>query len=113
MSHWLFELIASALILLSFINALFFIYNYSDLVDTFDNIFVWIFVGELVLRIIGIGPESFFSDRWNDLDAFLVVSSVIFFFLNNDAGSIARMGRIFRLARLLKIIAHAKFMEGV
>jgi voltage-gated sodium channel len=111
--HWLFELIASILILLSFINALFFIYNYSDLVDTFDSIFVWIFVGELLLRVVGIGPENFFTDRWNNLDAFLVATSVLFFFLNNNAGSIAKMGRIFRLARLLRIVSHTNFMENV
>lgn len=112
-NHWLFEVIASLLILLSFINAIFFIYNRTTLVEIFDDIFVWIFVAELILRVIGIGPENFFADRWNNLDAFLVIFSVIFFFFQGNAGSIARMGRIFRLARLLRIIAHTNFLKGV
>lgn len=47
------------------------------------------------------------------MDAFIVVFSVVFFFLSGNAGSIARMGRIFRLARLLRIIAHTNFLKGV
>lgn len=84
--------------------------------DTFDTIFTWVFLAELILRVIGYGPESFFADRWNNLDAFLVIISVVFFFIldaNNASGSIARMGRIFRLARLLRIISHSNFLEGV
>lgn len=54
--HWIFELGISIIIILSFINAIFFIYNYSKLVETFDSIFIWIFVAELLLRVIAIGP---------------------------------------------------------
>jgi len=67
----------------------------------------------LTLRIVAIGPENFFADRWNNLDTFLVVLGVAFFFLpvSNNAGSIARIGRIFRVASLLRIISHSNFLK--
>jgi len=54
--HWGFELAVSIVIILSFINAIFFMFSYTRLIEIFDNIFVWIFFAELVIRIVAIGP---------------------------------------------------------
>jgi hypothetical protein len=54
--HWFFELVVSILIILSFINAIFFMFQYTALLETFDNIFVWIFFVELIIRIVAYGP---------------------------------------------------------
>ena len=54
--HWIFEATVSIIIILSFINSLYYSFNYTDLVDIFDTIFIWVFVVELIIRIIAIGP---------------------------------------------------------
>jgi len=41
---WLFLSLVSVIILLSFINSLYFSFNYTELVNTFDTIFIWLFV---------------------------------------------------------------------
>ena len=111
--HWLFELIVSILIIATFINAIFLVYNVFAVSELLDNIFVWIFVLELILRIIAIGPENFFADRWNNLDSFIVLLAVVFFFIPSQgrASSTVRMGRIFRIASLLRIISHSNYLN--
>lgn len=113
--HWGFELAVSIIIVLSFINAIYFMFSYTKLIETFDNIFVWIFCAELIIRIVAIGPENFFAERWNNVDTFLVVMGIIFFFVpnNNNADGIVRMSRLFRLASLLRLVSHSNFLKDV
>jgi hypothetical protein len=113
--HWIFELSISIIIILSFINAIFFMFDYSKLVETFDSIFIWIFLVELIVRIVAIGPENFFMERWNNVDTVLVLIGLLFFFVpnSNNADGIARMIRIFRLANLLRLVSHSHFLKGV
>jgi hypothetical protein len=113
LQHWLCEIVFSTLIVLAFINALYFSFNPTQLVQIFDTIFIWWFVFELIFRIIGIGPEHFFASRWNNLDAFLVAIGVVFFFLpvSSNASSIARIGRIFRVASLLRLMSHSNSLQ--
>lgn len=42
--HWIFELIVSIIIILSFVNAIFLMFFHSSLSLTFDVIFVWVFL---------------------------------------------------------------------
>ena len=81
---------------------------------TIDDVLVWVFVVELAFRIIAIGPENFFADRWNNLDSLLVVLGTAFFFIPGDINisSLARMGRIFRIASLVRIISHSNFINN-
>ena len=111
--HWVFELCITILIVFSFVNALILSYDVWETAAILDDIFVWIFLVELILRVIAIGPENFFADRWNNLDSVLVLMGLIFFFLPIESGasSIARIGRIFRVASLLRIISHSNFMD--
>jgi len=54
-------------------------------------------------------------DRWNNVDASLVVFSVIFYFVNDTTGadSIVRMSRIFRIATFLRLVSHTHFLKGI
>lgn len=90
-------------------------FSYSRLIEIFDNIFVWIFFAELVIRIVAIGPENFFAERWNNVDTFLVIMGIVFFFVpnNNNADGIVRMSRLFRLASLLRLVSHSNFLKDV
>jgi voltage-gated sodium channel len=113
--HWVFEVVISAVIVLSFINAIFFMFHYSPLVETFDSIFIWVFFVELLLRVVAFGPENFFMERWNNVDTLLVAVGLFFFFVPNskNADGIARMSRIFRLSNLLRLVSHSNFLKGV
>ena len=65
------------------------------------------------MRIVAIGPENFFADRWNNLDSFLIILAFIFFWLpvSDGASSLAQIGRIFRIAGLLRIISRSSFTD--
>lgn len=41
--NWKFELVVSIIIILSFINAISLMFDYSRLAEIFDNIFIWLF----------------------------------------------------------------------
>ena len=112
--HWIFELVASIVILATFINAIFLVYDVFAVSKTIDDVLVWVFVLELAFRIIAIGPENFFADRWNNLDSILVVLGTVFFFIEGEINisSLARMGRIFRIASLTRIISHSNFINN-
>lgn len=115
MRHWIFDLTISIIIILSFINAIFFMFAHSKLTETFDSIFIWTFFVELLVRIVAIGPENFFMERWNIVDSVLVMVGFLFFFVpnQNNADGIARMIRIFRLANLLRLVSHSSFLKGM
>jgi voltage-gated sodium channel len=90
-------------------------FAYSKLTETFDGIFVWTFLVELLMRIVAIGPENFFTERWNIVDSVLVMVGLLFFFVpnQNNADGIARMSRIFRLANLLRLVSHSRLLKGM
>lgn len=85
----------------------------SSLASTFDTVFVWVFFAELLIRIVAIGPENFFNDRWNNVDSFLVMFGITFFFIPDSTGadSVVRMSRIFRIATLARLISHSNFWK--
>ena len=105
----------SIIILLSFVNAIFFMYRNSPLVETFDDIFIWVFFVELIVRIVAFGPELFFMDRWNYVDTFLVAFGITFYFVpgRSNADGIVRMSRVFRLASLLRLVSHSNYLKRV
>ena len=48
----------------------------QEKIDVADQVFMYIFVAEAVLKIIGLGPTLYFRDNWNKFDFFLVVVSL-------------------------------------
>ena len=109
--HLAFEIITSIIIILSTINAVFYIYKTSPFVDFVDSFFIWLFLIELILRILAAGPEVFFSSKWNTLDAFLILFGIFFFFASNDnSDGIIRLWRIFRLDSVVDLF-FSKFNE--
>ena len=92
---------------------MFYVFDPTDLVIVFDGIFIWVFFVELVVRVIAIGPENFFVDRWNNVDTFLVVFGIAFWIapLDTNADGLVRMSRIFRLASLLRLVSHSNFLK--
>lgn len=45
--------------------------------DIIDDVFVYVFCAEAIMKIIGMGVSEYFTDNWNKLDFILVVLSLI------------------------------------
>lgn len=93
--------------ILAFINSILLMYFYTPLTETFDTVFIWLFVVELFFRLIAVGTEIFFMEKTNIIDLFLIVGGAIFFFLpiNRNADGLIRMCRIFRVTALIQHIS--------
>lgn len=74
----------------------------NSLLLVLDLIIVWIFVLEVIFKLVGYGFRGYFSDRWNIFDFSIVVASLIFY--ATPFVSVLRLIRVFRLIRLIPAI---------
>lgn len=113
--HWLFDTITAIAILFCAVNSIFYIFTDSTLAYIFDSIFIWLFLAELIIRVIGIGPEKFFAERWNCIDALMILTNIIFFFLRLEAkgANIVKIFRFFRLAGFIRIILQTSYFKSL
>lgn len=56
----------------------------------------------------------YFADRWNILDAFLIVINVIFFFITigNNVDNLFKINRVFRVAGVIKLFLQSKYVSS-
>lgn len=66
------------------INMVTIVLSYIDIPDdvqsdinTLDDVLLYIYTGEAILKIIGLGPLNYFRDPWNVLDFILVIISLM------------------------------------
>jgi len=86
-------------------------YDQSDLqtqvLEFFNEFFTWIFLLELITKLIGLGFENYSKDSYNLFDATIVIISLIDWTIsripNLDAGSALNAFRALRLLRMLKL----------
>lgn len=72
----------------------------NQLIEILDNAIVWLFVTEILLRIIAVWSfKSFFLDAWNTFDFVLVFSTFI-----PGIGSTLAAARVLRVLRVLRVI---------
>ena len=77
-------------------------------VEGLGTFVTWVFIVEMVLKIVALGCHGYWSDSWNTLDGVIVTLSVIEMLITvllADTGiniSFLRMLRLLRLLRLLK-----------
>ena len=94
----------------------------SDLLDQIDNYFVYIFILEFVIKIIGLGVTDYFKDNWNKFDFFLIISSLVMdvtvSFLKSARGlrsakslRFLRIARSPRALRMLRILNKVNFIR--
>lgn len=99
----------------------------TEILDTFNTYFTWIFIFEMFSKLLAIGVPKYCSDRMNYLDGSVVLLSI--FEMVMDAilsGSAGGMGleafktvrmlrtfRVFRIARLLRAMQSMKTIVGV
>lgn len=110
--HLAFDVVTSIIIILAAINSIYFISTDSSLFSTFDDIFIWLFFAEIVLRIVGIGPEKYFNERWNNIDAIMITLSVVFYFVNTGTkfDNFIKMFRFFRIIGLIRNILCSRYI---
>ena len=91
------------------VNTLFMATRHADqgliwdtVLETANMIFTVIFSIEAVLKLIGLGPEQYFSENWNRFDFTLVVLSWVGVLVN--LGGIASLFRVLRVARMIRLL---------
>jgi len=81
--------------------------SFSTALDLANDIFTWLFVGELVMKLLGLGIRDYASDRMNQLDFVVTVIPVVEFILQRVVEDASSSGigalRSFRLFRLIKL----------
>lgn len=80
---------------------------YSDIADNFFN---YLFILEMTSKLIAIGivmdEGSYLRDSWNQLDFFIVMSSVVDMSLSKYKIGFVKILRALRVLRPLRMIAH-------
>eukprot|EP00730_Choanoeca_flexa_P002876 TRINITY_DN11215_c0_g1_i2.p1 TRINITY_DN11215_c0_g1~~TRINITY_DN11215_c0_g1_i2.p1 ORF type:complete len:973 (+),score=264.15 TRINITY_DN11215_c0_g1_i2:187-2919(+) len=81
--------------------------------ETADIVFTTIFTFELLVKIVSLGLWGYTKDPWNDLDAVVVIASILS--LSIQSGNIAavRILRVFRVLRPLRAIKRAPGLRHV
>ena len=78
--------------------------------EELDFIFNYLFIFEMVLKIIALGftmdEGSYLRDSWNGLDFFIVVTSIIDMMLTNTDIPALKVLRMLRMIRPLRVISH-------
>lgn len=84
---------------------------FSELQHTLNEIFVWIFVAEMFIRITGLGLRAYFRDNWNFFDCVVVIGSLFDTYLAAEFNlALFRIFRVFRVFRLLQIFPGFKLV---
>lgn len=97
----------------------------TDLNTVLSNInttFTCIFLGEMVLKVLGLGVKNYFRDVMNYFDAAVVIVSMVeLIFLNGNKSTLSafrairilRVFRVIRVARLLRYLQSMSLILGV
>jgi len=77
--------------------------------------FAGIFTLEATLKIIGLGPKSYFSERWNVFDFIVVMGTIgsilITLFTSVTLGAATTFIRAFRISRIFRLIKRARRLK--
>jgi voltage-gated sodium channel len=84
--------------------------NYGSLLHKIDSFCLWVFVLEIVLKLIACGrrPQDFFKNGWNVFD-FIIVSAAFMPGLQSQT-TILRLVRLLRVLRLLSAMPGLQIM---
>jgi len=78
--------------------------------DKLNEVFTWIFIVEMFIKLNAIGPKKYVSDKMNWLDGFVVNLSIFEMLMNAFSGgaggnlSAFKTIRIFRTLRVLRVV---------
>lgn len=75
-----------------------------SVLDGLDSLILWIFIIELIIRLVGNGPR-FFRDSWNNFDFLIVLFSIA------PASGPLSILRVFRVFRALRLVSSMPEMQ--
>lgn len=89
-----------------------------EVLEVIDDVFVYVFVAEFVLKLVGMGFRNYFRDNWNKFDFLLVVTSLLMNVTVNLLKSArglrsAKSLRFFRIARSQRVLRLLKFVKRI
>jgi hypothetical protein len=94
--------------------------DWYELLAYINDIFTFVFVGEMLLKHLGLGTKQYWENGWNQMDGVIVILSVVAFWAENaDTSAIPVDPTIFRILRVLgrvralRVAKSAKNMKGV
>lgn len=84
--------------------------SHGPLLHLLDRAILWVFAGELALRLLAHGPRpwAFFRNGWNAMDA--VIVGVSFMPFASQSIMVVRMLRLLRLVRLIKFVPEMRLL---
>lgn len=84
--------------------------HYNEVLNQLNNVCLYVFILEAVLKLIAYGPRFYFFVNWNRFDFIIVVISLVT--INDRIASMLQFNmtvlRIIRVARLLRMIKASK-----
>lgn len=79
--------------------------------EQLNNVLTWIFIVEMMIKVIAIGPKKYINDKMNWLDGLVVSLSLVEIFMNafaegESGGNLSAFKtiRVFRTFRVLRVI---------
>ena len=84
------------------------------MISVLDGSYTFIFVLEMVCKLVGVGPKLYLADSFNILDSFIVIMSVIDFILMNTVLDRESGGRVFNAIiafRILRVLRLARIWK--
>lgn len=70
----------------------------TDLLDNLDGYFLYIYIVEIVVKLLGLGFIEYFSDGWNILDFVLTLITIV----TQIAVSVTRFAKTARASKFVK-----------
>ncbi len=83
----------------------------NQLLTTANQIFTWIFICEMILKIIGLGPIKYLRDKINHLDGLVVVISIAEIIVTSQFSGAHQSFRLVRIFRIFRIIRVGKLLR--
>lgn len=84
--------------------------TYKKVLDQINNVFLYVFTLECILKLTAYGPRFYFFVKWNQFDFLIVISSLLT--ISQKFASLLSFNltvlRIIRVARLLRMIKASK-----
>ena len=79
--------------------------SYLDTLEDINLVFTFIFIAEMLFKLVSFGFKGYWVNNWNKFDFCVVISSIVDLIMNqlgNQLGSFLRVGP--QLARILRVL---------
>lgn len=95
--------------------------SFVDTLDEIDDILVYIYIVEAIIKIVGFGIEKYFEDDWNMFDFVLILvsllsilsSNIVSFFRTVKTAKSTKIVRVTKLNRMFRSIKGIRSLKIV